>query len=202
VTINRPFPIFVRKYTENSPVLLAGLFSLLLMLSGCQTVTTPEQVAASFWEAMAEGHLENARKYATLNTQHLISQQQNLENASIETREAVIDGLNAKVPTTLTLQKPENNRILTFNTILLKESDQWKVDYQQTLNNFSTFPFGDIVKSLRSIGDVINRELEQQIPLFEKQLEFFSEELRRQMEEFRRQLEKAAPPDKQRRGTI
>lgn len=200
--INWPLPIFFRKPANKSPILFTGLFGLLWMLSGCQTVTTPEQVTASFWEAMAEGHLENARKYATLNTQHLISQQQNLENASIETREAIIDGLNAKVPTTLILQKPENNRTLTFNTILLKESNQWRVDYQQTLNNFSTFPFGDIVKSLRSIGDVINKELEQQIPLFQKQIEFFGEELQRRLEEFRRQLEKAAPSDSQRRGTI
>lgn len=202
VTSKPSFPIFFSKQTKTSPALIAGLFVLLLTLSGCQSVTTPEQVTAAFWEAMAQGHIERAQEYATQETQHLITKQHNLENASVETGKAVIDDLNAKVPTTITLQKPENDKILSFNTILLKESAQWKVDYQRTLNNFSTFPFGDIVKSLRSIGDIINKELEQQIPLFERQLEFFSEELRRQLEEFRRQLERSAPPDSQRRGTI
>jgi len=50
---------------------------------------------------------------------------------------------------------------------------------------------------LQAIGETINKELEQQVPLFEKQIKSFSEELIRQLDEFRRQLEKAAPPEKQ-----
>ncbi|HEY8095206.1 MAG TPA: hypothetical protein VIE65_03820, partial [Methylobacter sp.] len=77
----------------------------------------------------------------------------------------------------------------------------WKVDYQRTLNNLSNLPFGDIFKSLQAIGETINKELnkelEQQVPLFEKQIKSFSEELIKQLDEFRRQLEKAAPPEKQ-----
>jgi len=50
---------------------------------------------------------------------------------------------------------------------------------------------------LRAIGDAINKELEQQIPLFEQQIRSFSEELIRQLDDFRRQLEKSMPPEKQ-----
>jgi hypothetical protein len=50
---------------------------------------------------------------------------------------------------------------------------------------------------LRAIGETINKELEQQVPLFEKQIKSFSEELIRQLDEFRRQLEKSVPPEKQ-----
>lgn len=184
---------------------MAGLFSLLFMLSGCQAVLTPEQVTLEFWEAMAQGDLESARKHATQETQHLVTKQQNLEGASLKTGEVVIDGPNATVSTIMTLKKPENNEYLSFNTVLLKENDLWKVDYQQTLNNLSILPFGELFNSLRAIGDAINKELEQQVPLFEKQIKSFSEELIRQLDEFRRNLEKSIPPPEKQKsypGTI
>jgi hypothetical protein len=175
---------------------LPGLFSLLFILSGCQAEVNPEQVTQAFWEAMAQGNIELARKYATQETQYLVTKQQNLEGASVKTGEVVFDGPNATVSTIMTLKKPESNKHLSFNTVLLKEHDLWKVDYQQTLNNLSILPFGELFKSLRAIGDAINKELEQQVPLFEKQIKSFSEELIRQLDEFRRNLEKSIPPEK------
>ena len=197
MTIKVLLQIFPCHHTTKSLAGLAGLFSLLFMLSGCQTVATPEQVTLEFWEAMAQGNLESARKHATQETQHLVTKQQNLEGASLKTGEVVIDGPNATVSTIMTLKKPESNKPLSFNTVLLKQNDLWKVDYQQTLNNLSVLPFGELFKSLRAIGDVINKELEQQVPLFEKQIKSFSEELIRQLDEFRRNLEKSIPPEKQ-----
>ena len=189
--------IFPCHHATKSLAGLAGLFSLLFMLSGCQAALTPEQVTLAFWEAMAQGNLESARKHATKETQHLVIKQQNLEGASLKTGEVVIDGSNATVSTIMTLKKPESNKHLSFNTVLLKEKDLWKVDYQQTLNDLSILPFGELFKSLRAIGDVINKELEQQIPLFEQQIKSFSEELIQQLDEFRRNLEKSIPPEKQ-----
>jgi hypothetical protein len=197
--------IFPCHHATKSLAGLAGLFSLLFMLSGCQAVLTPEQVTLTFWEAMAQGNLESARKHVTQETQHLVAKQQNLEGASIKTGEVVIDGPNATVSTIMTLKKPENNEYLSFNTVLLKENDLWKIDYQQTLNNLSILPFGELFNSLRAIGDAINKELEQQVPLFEKQIKSFSEELIRQLDEFRRNLEKSIPPPEKQKsypGTI
>jgi len=189
------------KPTKTSPVSTAGLFVLLWVLSGCQTVAPPEQVTASFWEAMVRGDLESARKHTTPETRNLVVKQQNLKNGSVDTGSVDVDGSNARVFTILTLKKPEN-KVLSFETVLLKENRQWQVDYQATLDNLSLLPLGALFKSLRTIGDTINKELERQIPLFENQLKSFSEELLRQLEEFRRQLEKAAPPDNRRSGTI
>jgi len=176
---------------------LAGLLSLLFLLSACQTVLTPEQVTSAFWGAMTEGNLDSAGKYATQQSQHLVTKQQNLAEATIKTGAVLIDGANAKVATIITLTKLQNNKVLSFDTVLLKEHDQWKVDYQQTLNNLLNQPFGDIFKSLQGVGEAVNKGLEQQIPLLEEQIKSFSEELTRQLDEFRRQLEKPAPPEKQ-----
>jgi hypothetical protein len=183
--------------TKTSLAGLMGLLSLLFLLSGCQTVSTPEQVTEEFWEAIADDDLDTARKYATRDTQYLVSTQSTLEDAAVKTETALINGANATVPTLMTL-KTDSKDVLSFDTVLLRENNQWKVDYQQTLNNLSILPLGDIFRSLRALGETFNRELKQQIPLFEKQIRSFSQELIRQLDEFRREMEKAAPPDKQR----
>lgn len=196
--LSKSFPCYHTKKSLTGLIgLLTGLLTLLFLLSGCQPVLTPEQVTTEFWEAMAEGNLDSARNYATQETQYLVTKQQNLEDATIKTGAILIDGSNATVATVMTLKKPENNKNLSFTTVLLKENDLWKVDYQRTLNNLSNLPFGDFFKSLRALGETLNKELEQQVPLFENQIKSFSEELIRQLDEFRRQLEKAAPPEKQ-----
>ncbi|MGZ8946565.1 MAG: hypothetical protein ACXW1W_14230 [Methylococcaceae bacterium] len=197
MTTNVSIKSFPCYHTKKSLAGLAGLLSLLFLLSGCQAILTPEQVTTGFWEAMVEGNLDSARKYATQETQQLVTKQQNMEDATLKTGVVLIDGSNATVSTIITLKKPESNKVLSFDTVLLKENDQWKVDYHRTLNNLSNLPFGDIFKSLRGIGETINKELEQQIPLLDKQIKSFSEELTRQLDEFRRQLEKPVPPEKQ-----
>lgn len=176
----------------------------MFILSGCQTVLTPEQVTQAFWEAMAHGDLDTARSLTVSQSRHLLARQQRLEGASLETGKVSIEGGNATVATVLTLKRTEKSKILTFDTVLLKENDYWMVDYQQTLNNLLNQPFARIFKSLSEIGEAISRELEQQIPLFEQQLKAFSEELIRRLEEFRRELEKNLPPEKRRPppGTI
>jgi hypothetical protein len=190
--------------TKKSLAGLTGILSLLFLLSGCQTVSSPEQVTKEFWEAMADNDLDSARKYATRETQYLVNTQQSMEDATVKTEEAFINGSNATVATLMTLKKSGINDVLSFDTVLLKENNQWKVDYQQTLNNLSLLPFGDIFRSLRALGETFSKELKQQIPLFEKQFKSFSEELIRQLDEFRRQLEQSVPPEKQKphSGTI
>jgi hypothetical protein len=177
---------------------LAGLFGLLLLLSGCQSGPPPEKVAQAFWEAMTQGDPEIARTYTTQVSQYLVTKQPELEQASLRTGAVKIDGDSAKVATVLTLRKPDNKKV-AFDTVLIEEDDQWKVEYLQTMNNYLHLPFGEIFKSLQGIGETINRDLQQHLPELEKQLEGFSEGLLRQLEEFRRQLEKSIPPEAPRR---
>jgi hypothetical protein len=188
---------FPRYHKMKSLIGLGRIISILIFLTGCQAALPPEQVTTAFWEAMAEGNLDSARKYSTQETQHLVAEQKNLEDAVVKTGAVLIDGANATVSTVITLKQSDNSKVLSFDTVLLKEHELWKVDYQRTLNNFLNLPFGDIFKSLQGIGKALNQELGQQIPLFENQIKSFSEELIRQLDELRRQLEKPNPPEKQ-----
>ncbi len=175
----------------------AGLFGLLCMLSGCQSALSPTQTATAFWNAMKEGDLESVREYTTQESQYLVTKQQHLEGVSFKTEEALIDGHNAKVATVITQKNKLNSNVLSFDTVLSKENNLWKVDYRQTINSLSFLPFGEVFNSLRAIGDVINKKLEEQLPFLENQIESISEELIRQLDDFRRQLEKSNPPEDQ-----
>lgn len=183
--------------TKHKWVKLIGFFCLLFIISGCQTALSPTQTTTKFWKAMAEGDIDSARKYATQETQSLVTLQQNLEGASLKTEQVVIDGPSAKVATIITLRKEEKNNLLPFDTVLSKENDLWKVDYRQTMNRLSFLPFGEVFNSLRAIGDVINKQLEQQLPQLENQIKSISDELIRQLDEFRRELENNNPSKEQ-----
>jgi hypothetical protein len=188
---------FLYPLKENLPR-LAGLYGLLLLLSGCQSGPPPEKVTQAFWEAMAQGDPEIARTYTTQVSQYLVTKQPELEQASLQTGAVKVDGDTAKVATFLTLKRPDNRKV-AFDTVLIEEDDEWKVEYLQTMNNYLHLPFGQIFKSLQGIGEAINRDLQEHLPELEKQLEGFSDGLLRQMEEFRRQLEKSIPPEPSRR---
>lgn len=201
---------------KQSPAYLAGLFILLLLLAGCQTAKTPDEVTAAFWEALIDGNLKTAKTYSTPASRDLIEKEPYLEDASVETGQISINGSASSVETIVTLaSNGETGRSLTFNTVLEKEHDKWLIDYRQTLINISSLPFNVILRSLQEIGDVLHKQLERQLPFIEKQVESFGQELERQLplikkqveslgqelekqlDEFGRQLEKPRPPDKQ-----
>ncbi|MBL1265009.1 hypothetical protein [Candidatus Methylomicrobium oryzae] len=194
MTTTTTSPQFFLYPLKENLIRIAGLFGLLFILSGCQSGPPPEKVTQAFWEAMAQGDPEIARTYTTQVSQYLITKQPELEQASPRTGSAKVDGDSAKVATVLTLKKPDNRKVV-FDTVLVEEDDQWKVDYLQTMNNYLHLPFGQIFRSLQGIGEAINKNLQQQLPELEKQLEGFSDGLLQQLEEFRRRLEKSVPPE-------
>jgi hypothetical protein len=163
----------------------------MLLISGCQTAT-PEAVTTTFWQALAQGQIESAKSQTTQDTQHLVNLQDIDAHSTIKTGAIVANELNASVETTIT----RNNKPVTFNTVLLKEKDSWKVDYQQTQINISMIPFDGVVKSLQNLGDSFTKQLEESVPLIEKEMESLGNELKEQIDEFGRALEKPKDPVK------
>ena len=169
-----------------SPTLLVGLFSVFLLLSGCQTGKSPEEVTTLFWQALAQGQIDNAKKFVTEDSQHLVNLQDIETHSTIEVGEAVVEETSASVPTTIMRHKKR----VSFETMLQKEQAGWKVDYLQTQMNVSMIPLGDVVKSLQNLGGAFAKQLEQQLPQIQKEMESLGEELKKQIDELGRSLEK------------
>jgi hypothetical protein len=182
-----------------SPARLAGLFCLLLLLNSCQTAT-PEDVTTKFWQSLAQGQLEAAKNHVTVSSQHLVNPQDIDTHSPIKINQAIINEEIATVETSIT----RNKRPVAFNTILVKEKDEWRVDYQQTQINISMIPFDGVIKSLENLGNTLGKQLEQQIPAIQKEMESIGGELKNKIDEFGHSLEQPEIPNKPktRPGTI
>jgi hypothetical protein len=177
--------------TAKSPAILVGLFCILLLF-GCQAAT-PEEVTTRFWQALAQSQIDVAKNQTTLSSQHLVNLQDIDKHSTIKTGEVNADEVNASVVTTIN----RNNKPITFKTILLKEKNNWKVDFQQTHSNIVMLPFEGIAKSFQELGDTFTNQLEQTVPLIEKEMESLGNELKEQIDEFGRNLkEPENTPDK------
>jgi hypothetical protein len=174
-------PVFV---SIKSSAIIVGLFCFLLLF-GCQE-KTPEEVTANFWQALAQSQLAIAKELATSNSKDLINLNDIDKHSPIKTGPVVVDDLNASVETTIT----RNNKPITFNTVLYRENDGWKVDFQQTHTNIAMVPFEGIAKSLQNIGESFTKQLEQTAPLIEKEMESLGNQLKQQIDEFGKALKK------------
>lgn len=173
----------------------AGLFLLLLALSGCETAKSPDQVTRAFWTAVIDNDLEKAEGYATADSRSLVtsSTRDYSQIASLETGKVIIDGNAASVETVL---NPQDETVAprAFLTELVVENELWRVDFRRTQNNMTGMLFDGFFKGLHNLGEKLQKQFEKQMPLLEKEIESFGEELEKQMEEFGRQLEKKLPP--------
>ena len=173
----------------------AGLFFGFLVLAGCQTGKPPEEITASFWQALAQGQLDQARTQVTQKTQHLVGLNDIDKLSTVTTGKATEDDDSARVPTTIM----KNRQIVAFDTVLHLENDVWKVDYLQTQLNITLSPLGDVAKSLVELGGsfakqlqeqlpLIQKSMESQLPLIQKNMESLGIELKKQIEQFNRSL--------------
>lgn len=180
----------VSSYTSLTWVRLFAVF----LLVACQTAAnlSPDAVTATFWRAFLLGDLSAAKVQLTEDSQALL-EPQTQKYAFVQVGAMTLDGDTAKVVTVLS----QNGKRISFDTVLLKEADVWKIDYQQTRRNIAMLPFQGLAKQLENIGNAVGEQLQQQVPLLEKGLQSFGDELKHQLDDFSHELEKAIPPSKQ-----
>lgn len=123
-----------------SPILVVGLFCLLLQLVGCNKPSNPDDVAIEFWTALAENDLEKAKKLSTDDSAQLFKERlekitAKMRNASFQVGKVKYACDGATVETQITLQSAAAGS--SFKTLLIRDQseDRWKVDYPRTLKN-------------------------------------------------------------------
>lgn len=171
---------------------LAGLFFILL--SGCQSLKTPDQVTLKFWQAMANDDLITAKLYVSQASKTMLqSTEAGFKDASFTIGQIVIDADQARVETTA---NKTDQTTAHFTTYLVQEDQRWKVDYQRTQRSLTGTLFNGLFKSLENIGKSLNEELEQQVPQLEKEVESFGQELKKQLDKLGEELERSLTPPK------
>ncbi len=114
------------KYLTLTSILLS-----LSLISCAQTAENPKTIADKYWQYLQNGNLTEAEKLVSTNSRNAFADHQK-RIASI----AKLDNDETKtiVSTTITTINPDNNYSYTqtFNTVLVLQDGQWKIDANQS----------------------------------------------------------------------
>ena len=177
-----------------------------LLFSGCMADLTPIEVSERFWTAVQNKDAGEIKKYIstkTIDKNDLTDNILPLEEISLG--RTVIDADQAWVDTTVIIAG-DDPFTLPFKTVLLKDKNQWKVDYDATVISISED--SAVARVMGSIADISGQfakdldrsleEIQKAIPEVQKEIEIIEEnvrhhlpELKQKVEEFMRQLEEA-----------
>jgi len=171
--------------------LAIGFFIVFILVSACESEKTPAQVTKIFWQAMAENNLSLAKKNCiTPSLTFLDNQMAPFNQVKFDYGKIVIEDQQATVETFIS---PSLNKKSKFTTFLIKAENHWKVDCQRSIKELFDQPFDAFFKQLNSLGESVQKQLQEQMPLLEKGIESFGKEFKQQLDQFGEELKKALP---------
>lgn len=176
----------------------------LTLLAGCSNPETPQEVAAAFWQAMAENDAGEVMEYSTLaDSAAFDGYKRSWTDAVPSFGRVVIEEPEATIVTRLPAEAGTEGERLELITYLVRIQNKWLVDYERTGEAIlNPSPFNSIMGELNRLGEKLSGsfssssdELEQQMEQLARDLEAYSEEMGRQaegaMDEFGKKLQEA-----------
>jgi hypothetical protein len=110
-----------------------SLFFATLILSGCFSPKSPQDVTREFWEAVITQNVDNVIEYSTLvDTSSYDSFNKNWDDYQLILGKIVIDANQANIETKFSKIDNNNENQRNLNTYLIKQDGEWKVDYVHT----------------------------------------------------------------------
>jgi hypothetical protein len=176
----------------------------LTMLAGCSRPETPQEVAAAFWQAMAENDADDVMEYSTLaGTDAFDGYRRSWTDAVPSFGRVIIEDREATIVTRLPAEAATEGERLELVTYLVRFQEQWLVDYDRTGEAIlNPSPFNSIMGELSRLGEELSArfssssdDFEQQMEQLARDLETYSEQMGRQaesaMDEFGKKLQEA-----------
>lgn len=173
-----------------------SIFMLALTLSACVGEKTPQEVHQAFWAAVISNDTAAVLEYSTLsNPADYNAFGGNWKNNQLQTGKVIIDNTRARIETTLSLTGGATQQPRTFTTYLIKQNENWLVDYPKTHKAMQPNAVSQLFGKLEQFGDKLSEELEnssgdlnQELEQMGDQLKDYSEELSEQASESIEQL--------------
>ncbi len=174
------------KTAMKNKIRIIGLMCSLLLLSACGGPKTPQEVTQAFWTAVSHGDADGIVGYSTLSDIEGYDRFSRDDWADIELSwgKVVIDTADAEIVTRLSNpEAPGDN--LAFSTHLVRQGEQWRVDYARTADELRARAALDgLVNSVGALGgeissqfDHASRELDANIKSMAEQVRTFSRSL-------------------------
>jgi len=182
------------------------LIGVCIFSTGCVANLSPIEVSEKFWTAVKNKDSKTVRKYIVSNGKEKNELTENiLPLDEISLGRTIIDGEQAWVDTEVVIASDDPFR-LPLKTVLLKENQQWKIDYDATVTSITKG--SSVARVMGSLADLSSQfakeldrsldEIQKTIPEVQREIERIEEsvnkhlpELTKRMEEFIKQLEEA-----------
>lgn len=126
------------------------LLSLSLSFFGCDGEKEQVENAKKFWVAMEAQDLETARQYATRETAHSLSINEDQQDQDIKIAFGDVSKKDGKtsVATTITTTNEGTEMTIPLQTVMVKEDGEWKVDVNQTMMSMLGGAMGAMMEGL------------------------------------------------------
>ncbi len=159
--------------------------AFLLLASACGVpAPSPEQVAERFWEALRAGDVAAAKRYASASSaMHVDDLREARQIEEVLLGEVLLGEDSAIVQTSLATSLEDGRTHTTFDTHLVRENQEWRVDVEATERELTTAIFAD---SLQQIGEAVGQGVQE----FSEALEEGAAEMRRAILEALEELER------------
>ncbi|TYC57333.1 hypothetical protein FMN52_12290 [Marinobacter sp. BW6] len=165
----------------------------LTMLAGCSNPETPQEVAAAFWQAMAENDADDVMEYSTLaESAAFDGYKRSWTDAVPSFGRVIIEDREATIVTRLPAEAGTEGERLELVTYLVRFQEQWLVDYDRTGEAIlNPSPFNSIMGELSRLGEELSARLSSSSDDFEQQMEQLAQDLEAYSDEMGRQAESA-----------
>ena len=131
-----------------------------LLLSACtQATEDPKAVADKYWQYMQSGKLNEAEKLVSADSLHALPEHSKRLNASTSISP---DKATTIVTTSITTIDPDNNyrHTETFNTVLVLQQGQWKIDVAQS--QIPPAP-DEKEKQMKKLADELSKSMQENV---------------------------------------
>ncbi|AOY89910.1 hypothetical protein BKP64_18040 [Marinobacter salinus] len=162
-------------------------------LAGCSSPESPQEVAAAFWQAMADNDASDVVDFSTLTeSAQFDGYKRSWTNAVPSFGRVVIEGREATIVTRLPAEDASEGERLELVTYLVREPDGWLVDYQRTGEAIlNPSPFRGIMGELNKLGEKLSESFSSSSDDFEARMDEFARSFDDYSSEMRRRAQEA-----------
>jgi hypothetical protein len=163
---------------------LRAVVAVLPLVLACGApAPSPQQVCERFWEALRAGDVATAKAHASAWSAMLVdSMGEDRRIEEVRLGETLQSERSAIVRTSLVTATEAGQQHTSFDTHLVRESEEWKVDVRATEREMTAAIFAS---SLRQIGETLGQGVQE----FSEALEQGAEEMKRAIREALEELE-------------
>lgn len=132
----------------------------ILFVSACtQPAENPKSIADKYWQYIQTGNTREAEKLIAINGQQALQEHSKRMSANTQVNSGETTTI---VTTTITTIDPDNNyrHTQTFNTVLVLQNGQWKVDAGQS--QIPPAP-GEKEKQLKKLADELSESMQKNV---------------------------------------